>query len=93
MSKDYDAEAAQARAVKLRARMVGQRYRHYKGGAYVVTSVAVTEATGSLSIHYRSEETGQSWERSYVDFTRSVDVVGEYGKPIGWTVPRFERIK
>jgi hypothetical protein len=61
---------AQAR-LRMKASTIegGQVYRHYKGGVYVVLTLAVEEATLEPVVVYRSCERGTVWTRLLGDFT------------------------
>jgi hypothetical protein len=56
--KTFDVEAAQLSASKVREKMLGRGFRHYKGGVYRVTDVVVNEATGTTLVIYTSLNKG-----------------------------------
>lgn len=72
--RDYDVKSVQVEAARLRGEMIGQRYRHYRGGDYRVTGVDVDEATGLIRVSYQSEELGYVWSRTLANFTEQVAV-------------------
>jgi len=43
-------------------------FKHYKGGLYKFITLAVREQDGVCVVVYRSEETGQTFTRSAVEF-------------------------
>jgi hypothetical protein len=63
----------------------GERWRHYKGGEYVIVTLAVIEATAEPAVVYRSEMYGYVWVRPVSVFMEWVPVDGQLR-------PRFERI-
>ncbi|NCB03230.1 MAG: DUF1653 domain-containing protein [Spirochaetia bacterium] len=64
-------------------------YRHFKGGYYIVHSVAKTEETGEEVVVYQSLETGQIWTRPVSSFNERVPADKE--NPTG-QFHRFERV-
>ena len=72
-------------------RMVGKRYRHFKGSIYIVTDIAVHSESAECMVIYKSfENQSLVWARpltmflSKVDKEKYPDVEQEY---------RFEEIK
>ena len=66
----------------------GTRYRHYKGGEYVVVGAAILEATLAPVVLYRPAEGGGSdlcWVRLLSDWNSWVEVDGQQ-------VRRFSRL-
>lgn len=62
------------------------RYRHYKGGEYVVIGTAIHSETGERLVVYRPEYGERAlWVRPLAMFLEQVVVDGE-------TVPRFRRV-
>lgn len=66
-----------------------QIYRHFKGGMYIIDSVATEEATGKAVIVYRSLSTGAVWTRPESQFFEKVPEDKE--NPTGQKY-RFEKI-
>ncbi len=63
------------------------RYRHYKGGIYVVVRWATHTETGEKLVIYQAEHDKASyWARPYEMFLEDVEVEGKM-------VPRFELIE
>lgn len=57
-----------------RFQMVGSRYRHFKGGVYIVTDIAVHTETGELMIIYKSvDDPDKIWCRPLDMFISNVD--------------------
>ena len=55
-------------------KMLGKRYRHFKGGIYIVTDIAVHSETEKLEIVYKSfNEPIYSWVRPLDMFLSEVD--------------------
>jgi hypothetical protein len=65
----------------------GNRYRHYKGGAYYMVCVALRESDGEQMAVYRNEESGTCITRPMSEFT---EVLGDDKE--GTHFYRFERI-
>lgn len=86
--KDEAAVAAAQKACDL-GPQPGERYRHYKGGEYVVIDRAVDEPTLTPLVVYLSIARGGKWVRTAENFTQRVD---EHGEPSPTGKPRFERI-
>ncbi len=64
---------------------VGEIYRHYKGGLYVVIARAIHEESCEPLVIYQSNISGATWARSLENFTSRV--------PVGiYFEPRFTRI-
>lgn len=56
----------------------GSRWRHYKGGRYVVTDVVIIERTGEVGIVYRSlEHPLVTWLRPLVEWQDMMDYEGK----------------
>lgn len=54
--------------------MVGKRYRHFKGGIYIVTDIAVHSETEGLMVVYKSfNEPTLTWVRPLNMFISEVD--------------------
>ena len=70
MTKTFIAEPAQHLADEARDKMLGRKYRHYKGYVYRVTDVVVDEATGAAMVVY--ERKGDRWCRTLTNFTETV---------------------
>lgn len=64
---------------------VGREYRHFKGGAYLVVSVALEEMNLTPVVVYKQVETG-------VVFTRPLDSFLEIVELDGVQVPRFKKM-
>ena len=55
-------------------KMVGKRYRHFKGGIYIVTDIAVHSESASLIVVYKSfDEPSLTWARPLSMFLSEVD--------------------
>lgn len=55
-------------------RMVGKRYRHFKGGIYVVSDIAVHSETAELIVIYKSfDKPSLVWARPLNMFLSEVD--------------------
>ena len=62
------------------------RYRHYKGGEYIVSGTARHSETDELMVIYRTNYGDKSqWVRPLKMFTGTVEIDGK-------TLPRFEFI-
>jgi hypothetical protein len=67
----------------------GSRYRHYKGGEYVVVGAAILEATREAAVLYRpTAGDGSSfvWVRSLAEWNSRV-ILGNV------SLPRFQRLE
>lgn len=74
-----------------RAGMCNNVYRHFKGGKYLVSNVAVDEATGDLIvIYFNLAEPSKVWARPFFAFVEEVEVT-ECGRKI--RVPRFQLVR
>lgn len=60
----------------------GQRYRHYKGGSYVVLEIEIDVDTSELRVSYRCLNTGHVFSRLLQNATDP-----KTGKPSGWLDP------
>jgi len=61
-------------AMRYKAEMVGGRYRHFKGGIYVVSDIAIDCETLGLVVIYKDFENPLlTWARSLNQFTSEVD--------------------
>jgi hypothetical protein len=78
-----DKDLAQAR-IEEHGPKVGSRFRHYKGGEYVVIANALEEATLNHLVVYRAPK-GTVWTRPIDDWNAMVEVDGN-------TVRRFTPI-
>lgn len=67
---------------------IGQVFRHYKGGLYVVTEVSIMEDSLEPLVTYRSNARGTSWTRTLANFTQWVSP-GNATVPA--MIPRFRR--
>ena len=55
-------------------RMVGKRYRHFKGGIYVVTDIAVHSEDADIIVIYKSfDNPSLVWARPLTMFLSEVD--------------------
>ena len=71
MSKALGSQKA---AEHYRAEMVGKRYRHFKGGIYIVTDIAVnTETEGVMVVYKDIENPSLVWARPMRIFLSEVD--------------------
>ena len=65
---------SQEMAKKYKERMVGKRYRHFKGNAYIVTDIAVHSETAELMVIYKSfDDPLLTWARPFKMFISPVD--------------------
>lgn len=54
--------------------MVGKRYRHFKGGIYIVTDIAVHSETDGIMVVYKSfKDPTLTWVRPLEMFLSEVD--------------------
>lgn len=64
----------QVTAEVYKERMVGKRYRHFKGSIYVVTDIAVHSETAELIVIYKSfDKPSLVWARPLDMFLSEVD--------------------
>lgn len=64
----------QVTAEVYKERMVGKRYRHFKGGIYVVSDIAVHSETAELIVIYKSfDKPSLVWARPLNMFLSKVD--------------------
>lgn len=64
-----------AQDLRASAPVAGGRYRHYKGGEYVVLENAIHEATLEHLVVYGDAE-GNVWARAIGDWSATVEVDG-----------------
>jgi hypothetical protein len=65
---------AQRVADEYKKTMVGRRYRHFKGGIYLVTDIAVHSETANLMVIYKTfNEPSLVWARPMDMFLSEVD--------------------
>ena len=58
----------------MRFQMVGTKYRHFKGGIYVVTDIAVHTETGEIMVIYKDvNDSSKVWCRPLDMFISNVD--------------------
>ena len=72
------------RDVEFRWPAEGSRWRHYKGGIYMIVGCATEESSLQAVVVYRSELTGYVWTRPMSDFFGMIKQ--DDGRP---AVPRF----
>lgn len=61
-------------AEQYKKEMVGFRYRHFKGGVYLVTDIAVHSESDDLMVIYKSfDNTAYVWARPLEMFLSEVD--------------------
>lgn len=63
-----------------------RKFRHYKGGDYLLLGTATHEPTGELMVIYQGIADGKVWVRPHSNFYEGVPVDGA-------RVPRFKEIK
>ena len=64
----------QEMAKKYKESMVGKRYRHFKGGIYIVTDIAVHSESAELMVIYKSFNNPLLvWARPFKMFVSPVD--------------------
>ena len=64
----------QIKANQYKESMVGKRYRHFKGGIYIVTDIAVHSETEKMMVVYKSfNEPTLTWVRPLEMFISEVD--------------------
>jgi hypothetical protein len=83
--KDHKSAAA-AQALVFTGPQPGERYRHYKGGEYVVIKRTVHSDSLRQMITYRSLEYGYEWTHFVDDFLQNEIHEGK-------EVPRFQKIE
>lgn len=67
---------SQEMAKRYKEIMVGRRYRHFKGGIYIVTDIAVHSETAELIVIYKSFDNPLStWARPFKMFVSPVDKI------------------
>ena len=77
--------------IAVRKEMVGYKYRHFKGGLYLVTELAVHTETGEPMVIYKSmENPNLVWSRPLDMFKSEVD---HEKYPDVKQVLRFERVE
>ena len=65
---------SQELAQEYKEKMVGKRYRHFKGGIYIVTDIAVHSESASLMVIYKSfDNPSLTWARPLTMFESEVD--------------------
>ena len=65
---------SQLEAQHYKKQMVGRRYKHFKGGVYVVADIAVHSETDELMVIYKTFlQPGQVWARPLSMFLSEVD--------------------
>lgn len=65
---------SQITAQQYKEKMVGKRYRHFKGGIYIVIDIAVHSESASLIVIYKSfDEPTLTWARPLSMFLSKVD--------------------
>lgn len=75
----------------IKSQVVGFTYRHFKGGIYIVTDVAVNTETLELEVIYKSVNApGLVWCRPLSMFLSEVD---KEKHPYATQKMRFEKIK
>ena len=66
--------SSQKTAQHYKEQMTGKRYRHFKGGIYIVTDIAVHSETGNLMVVYKSfKDPSLTWARPISMFLSEVD--------------------
>lgn len=66
--------ASQQTANFYKESMVGKRYRHFKGGIYIVTEIAVHSETAGIMVVYKSfDDPTLTWVRPLNMFISEVD--------------------
>lgn len=66
--------SAQEQAAHYKENMIGKRYRHFKGGVYFVTDIAVHSEEEGLMVVYKSfNKPDLTWVRPLGMFTSEVD--------------------
>lgn len=80
----------QEQANRMKEEMVGYRYRHFKGGIYIVTDIAVHSETEELMVVYKTfDQPDLVWCRPLSMFLSEVD---HKKYPDVKQAMRFERI-
>lgn len=81
----------QGLAQEYKEKLVGKKFKHFKGGIYVVSNVAVDSETAQVTVIYNNAENPDLvWSRPVEMFTSDVDKV-KY--PSIKQKLRFEEIK
>lgn len=73
LSDDQLKDLAQQQAVG--GPQVGEIYRHYKGGLYVIVARSIKEDTLEPLVTYRSNAKGTFWTRTLANFTEEVGMI------------------
>ena len=64
----------QAIAQHYKSRMIGKKYRHFKGGIYIVTDIAIHSESADLMVIYQSfDDQRLTWARPIEMFLSPVD--------------------
>ena len=64
----------QLKAQDYKMKMVGRKYKHFKGGCYIVTDIVVHSETANLMVMYQSSsDRSLSWVRPLSMFMSKVD--------------------
>ena len=73
MNNDAKTQAQQELLARPGTPQPGQRYRHYKGGEYLIVATSLAEDTLEPLVAYRSVQHGTVWTRTLVNFLELVD--------------------
>ncbi len=79
-------EELEKKLKEARKRSVGSKWRHYKGGQYVISGISIMEATNEIAVIY------SPLENPDVSFVRPITVWAELVEWNGKMVPRFSKI-
>lgn len=73
--RDMDDKDLAQRRINETGPKPGSRFRHYKGGEYIVVANALEEATLNHVVVYRSPK-GTTWTRTIDDWNATVEMDG-----------------
>ena len=76
MYQDWKVKRMKEGAEYYKEKMVGMRYRHFKGSLYIVSEIAInSEDLGIIVIYKDWENPSLTWARPFGEFTSEVDHV------------------
>lgn len=76
MYQDWKVKRMKEVAEYYKEKMVGRRYRHFKGSLYIISEIAInSEDLGIIVIYKDWENPSLTWARPFGEFTSEVDHV------------------